>query len=48
MHDRLRLQHTACIVDWSLYSRLKEKEGILLLNHDLNRWEVHVSELKIK
>ena len=31
-----------------IYSRLKEKQGILLLNHDLNRWEVHVSELKIK
>ncbi len=30
-----------------IYSRLKEKQGTLLLNHDLSRWEVPVSTLRV-
>lgn len=30
-----------------IYTLLKEKDGILLLNHDLSRWEVPASQLKI-
>ncbi|MBW6514451.1 MAG: MBL fold metallo-hydrolase [Candidatus Syntrophosphaera sp.] len=30
-----------------IYSRLKEKDGTLLLNHDLGRWELPMSELRI-
>lgn len=29
-----------------IYSRLKEKKGTLLLNHDPKRWEVNFSEIK--
>ena len=29
-----------------IYSRLKEKKGTLLLNHDPQRWEVNFSEIK--
>lgn len=31
-----------------IYSRLKEHNGFLLLDHDLNKWEVPVSELRLK
>jgi len=31
-----------------IYNRLKVREGSLLLDHDLNKWEVPVSELRIK
>ncbi|MFO8144745.1 MAG: MBL fold metallo-hydrolase [Candidatus Syntrophosphaera sp.] len=30
-----------------IYSRLKEKQGVLLLNHDLNKWEIPVADLKV-
>ncbi|MDD2228863.1 MAG: MBL fold metallo-hydrolase [Candidatus Cloacimonetes bacterium] len=30
-----------------IYSRLKERDGILLLDHDLSRWEIPASELRI-
>ncbi len=30
-----------------IYSRLKEKQGTLLLNHDLERWEIPISALKV-
>jgi glyoxylase-like metal-dependent hydrolase (beta-lactamase superfamily II) len=30
-----------------IFAKLKEKQGTLLLNHDLNRWEVPVSDLKV-
>ncbi len=30
-----------------IYARLKEKNGTLLLNHDLNRWEVDAADLKL-
>lgn len=30
-----------------IYSRLKEKQGILLLNHDTNKWDIPFSELKV-
>lgn len=30
-----------------IYARLKERDGILLLNHDLSRWEIPASALKI-
>lgn len=30
-----------------IYQTLKEKNGTLLLNHDVKRWDVHISELKV-
>jgi glyoxylase-like metal-dependent hydrolase (beta-lactamase superfamily II) len=30
-----------------IYSRLKEKQGFLLLDHDLGKWEIPVSELRV-
>ncbi len=30
-----------------IFARLKEKNGILLLNHDLQRWELTAAELKL-
>lgn len=30
-----------------IYSRLKEKQGFLLLDHDLSRWDIPISELRV-
>ncbi len=30
-----------------IYSKLKERQGSLLLNHDLNRWEIPASDLRV-
>jgi len=30
-----------------IYSRLKEKQGTLLLNHDMHRWDVPIGELRV-
>ncbi len=30
-----------------IYHRLKEKQGSLLLNHDMKRWEVPIAELRV-
>jgi len=30
-----------------IYSRLKERNGILLLDHDLSHWEIPISELRV-
>lgn len=36
-----------CAAKQYIYKQLKEKQGILLLNHDLQRWEVPVADLRV-